>query len=56
VGQVTIDDQKRKRSELEKWCSERASSRGLKGRKMMKKFEYEKVGEALFLGSHIKGI
>jgi hypothetical protein len=51
VGQVTIDEQKRKISALEKWCSDRASSRGMKGRKMMK-FEYEKIGKALFLGSH----
>uniref|UniRef100_K7G5U3 DDE-1 domain-containing protein n=1 Tax=Pelodiscus sinensis TaxID=13735 RepID=K7G5U3_PELSI len=49
VGQVTVGDWKRKRSELEKWCSDRSSIEGLKDRKTMKKCEYEKVSEALFL-------
>uniref|UniRef100_K7FY89 HTH CENPB-type domain-containing protein n=1 Tax=Pelodiscus sinensis TaxID=13735 RepID=K7FY89_PELSI len=50
-GGETLGDWKRKRSELEKWCSDRSSdqSSGLKDRKTMKKCEYEKVSEALFL-------
>jgi hypothetical protein len=49
VARVTVGDWKKKRSEIEKWCSARASNEGLKGRKTMKKCEYEKVSEALFL-------
>uniref|UniRef100_K7GBZ6 HTH CENPB-type domain-containing protein n=1 Tax=Pelodiscus sinensis TaxID=13735 RepID=K7GBZ6_PELSI len=45
----TVGDWKRKRSELEKWCSDRPSIAGMKDRKTMKKCEYEKVSEALFL-------
>jgi transposase-like protein len=49
VGRVTVGDWKKKRSEIEKLCSARASNEGLKERKTMKKCEYEKVSEALFL-------
>lgn len=49
VGRVTVGDWKKKRSEIVKWCSARASNESLKERKTMKKCEYEKVSEALFL-------
>lgn len=46
VGRVTISDWKKKRNELEKWYSKRASIANQ--RKTMKKCEYENVGEALY--------
>uniref|UniRef100_K7FE06 HTH CENPB-type domain-containing protein n=1 Tax=Pelodiscus sinensis TaxID=13735 RepID=K7FE06_PELSI len=49
ASELSVGDWKRKRSELEKWCSDQPSSAGLKDRKMMKKCEHEKVSEALFL-------
>jgi hypothetical protein len=51
VGRVTVGDWKKKRSEVEKWCSGRTSTEGMKERKTMKKCEYEKVSEA---GAHNK--
>lgn len=49
VGRVTVGDWKRKRSELEKWSCDRNSEDALKGRKSMKRCEYEQTSEALFL-------
>jgi hypothetical protein len=33
VGHVTVGDYKKKRTEIEKWCSARASNEGMKERK-----------------------
>jgi transposase len=51
VGEVTVGDWKRKRGENEKWCSQRASISADENasRKTMKKGEFEKTSEALFL-------
>lgn len=49
VGKTTVGDWKRNRNEIEKWCSQRATSTVLEDRKTMKKCDYEKVSEALFL-------
>ncbi|KAM6459279.1 jerky protein homolog-like [Liasis olivaceus] len=49
VGRVTVGDWKRKRLKIEKWCSSRVMDGALKERKMMKKCDYEKVSEALYV-------
>lgn len=50
VGEVTVGDWKRKRSDIEKWVNERVSAGGSGlSRKTMKKGEYEQTSEALFL-------
>ena len=49
VGRVTVGDWKRNRAQIEKCCSERVTDKALQGRKSMKKCEYEKVSEALYL-------
>ncbi|KAG8198584.1 hypothetical protein JTE90_026482 [Oedothorax gibbosus] len=47
VGTVTVGNWKRKRSELEKWCAEKANCSNLP--KTMKKCDFEKTSESLFL-------
>jgi uncharacterized protein YjcR len=49
VSHVTVGEWKKKISKIEKCCSATASNEGLKERKTMKKCEYKKVSEALFL-------
>uniref|UniRef100_H9GL84 HTH CENPB-type domain-containing protein n=1 Tax=Anolis carolinensis TaxID=28377 RepID=H9GL84_ANOCA len=49
VGKVTVGDWKRHRLEIEKWCSFRVTNGALKERKTMKKCDYEKVSEALYV-------
>ncbi|XP_062829389.1 zinc finger protein with KRAB and SCAN domains 7 [Anolis carolinensis] len=49
VGRVTVGDWKRHRLEIEKWCSSRVTDGALKERKTMKKCDYEKVSEALYV-------
>lgn len=49
VGKTTEGDWKRNRNDIEKWCSQRVTATALEYRKTMKKFEYEKVSEALYL-------
>lgn len=49
VGRRTVGDWKKNRSDIEAWCSSRVSDSSLKDRKTMKKSEYEKVSEALFI-------
>jgi transposase-like protein len=66
VGEVTVGDWRRKRAEIEKLCSQRASVRDSENlsRKTMKKGEFEQTSEALFLwftqmrdkGSPISGL
>lgn len=47
VGEVTVGDWKRNRHKIEQWCSKQVDSET--NRKSMKKSEFEKIGEALFL-------
>lgn len=47
VGEVTVGDWKRNRTKIEDWCIKQASSSSK--RKSMKKGDYEKVNEALFM-------
>nr|XP_016847311.1 PREDICTED: jerky protein homolog-like isoform X1 [Anolis carolinensis] len=49
VARVTVGDWKRNRLEIEKWCSSRITDGSLKERKTMKKCDYEKVSEALYV-------
>jgi transposase-like protein len=51
VGEVTVGDWRRKRAEIEKWFSQRASvcDSEILNRKTMKKGEFEQTSEALFL-------
>lgn len=49
VGRVTVGDWKKNKSEIEKWCSARVTGAALKERKTMRKCDYEKVSEALFI-------
>lgn len=49
VGKTTVGDWKRNRNDIEKWCSQRVTATALEDRKTMKKCEYEKVSEALYL-------
>lgn len=51
VGEATVWDWRKKREEIEKWCSQRSlgtSSENIH-RKTMRKGEFEKTSEALFL-------
>lgn len=49
VGTSTVSDWKKSREKIEKWCSNQASSSGIKKCKMMKTAVNDKVNEALFL-------
>ncbi|XKL60101.1 hypothetical protein PGB90_001117 [Kerria lacca] len=52
VGRSTVGDWKKNRDEIERWCSVHAGSSGskpVKKRKTMKKSEYDRVSEALFI-------
>jgi hypothetical protein len=48
LGYVAVGDWTRRRK-IEMWCSTGASNGGLKERKSIKKCEYEKVSEALYI-------
>lgn len=48
VGQVTVGDWGKKRIEIE-WCASRVTEGALKERITMKKCDYEKVSEALYV-------
>lgn len=49
VGEVTVGDWRRNRDKIEKFASEKCSDKSSNERKSMKKAEYEKTSEALFL-------
>lgn len=49
VGRRTVGDWKKRRLELEKWCSSRVTETAFKDRKTMKNSDYEKVSEALYI-------
>lgn len=50
VGEATVGDWKKKREEIEKWCSQRSAGMGSENvhRKTMKKGEFEKTSQALY--------
>lgn len=48
VGEVTVGDWKRKRADIEKWCSQKDNENDSK-RKTMKTGEFEKTSSALFM-------
>uniref|UniRef100_A0A1B6DW69 HTH psq-type domain-containing protein n=1 Tax=Clastoptera arizonana TaxID=38151 RepID=A0A1B6DW69_9HEMI len=49
VGRRTVGDWRKIQSELEKWCSSRVTETNLKDRKTIKKSDYEKTSEALYI-------
>lgn len=49
VGEVTVGDWRRNRNKIEKFSSEKCSEKWSCERKSMKKAEYEKTSEALFM-------
>uniref|UniRef100_A0A1B6DA07 HTH CENPB-type domain-containing protein n=1 Tax=Clastoptera arizonana TaxID=38151 RepID=A0A1B6DA07_9HEMI len=49
VGRRTVGDWRKIQSELEKWCSSRVTETNLKDRKTIKKRDYEKTSEALYI-------
>lgn len=49
VGTSTVSDWMKGKSDIEKWCSSRASTSGMKKLKIMKKATNTQISEALYL-------